>query len=202
MTRARNDILLTDAFEYAAHHHRDQTRKGSDIPYLAHVLGVASLVLEYGGTDRQAAAALLHDVAEDHGGEARLDEIKKKFGKRVERIVRECSDSLTADPAKKEKWSKRKKRYVKHLRHRTHDDALLVSCADKLYNARATLDDARAIGPKVWKRFHGSPKKQARNYRALSTVYCKRMRKGQGAALARELRVVVNELEIEAAKAR
>ena len=118
MTRARNDILLTDAFEYAAHHHRDQKRKGSDIPYLAHVLGVASLVLEYGGTDRQAAAALLHDVAEDHGGEARLDEIKKKFGKRVERIVRECSDSLTADPAKKERWSKRKKRYVKHLRRR------------------------------------------------------------------------------------
>ena len=78
-------------------------------------------------------------MAEDHGGEARLEEIKKKFGKRVARIVRECSDSLTADPAKKEKWSKRKKRYVKHLRHHAHDDALLVSCADKLYNARGDL---------------------------------------------------------------
>jgi len=202
MTKARNDILLTDAFEYAAHHHRDQTRKGSDIPYLAHVLGVASLVLEYGGTDRQAAAALLHDVAEDQGGEARLDEIRKKFGKRVERIVRDCSDSLATDPGKKQKWSKRKKRYVKHLRNKAHHDALLVSCADKLYNARATLEDARAIGPKVWNRFNAGPKKQARNYRALSTIYCKRMRKGRGAALARELRAVVNEIEIEAAKAR
>lgn len=202
MTKARNDILLTDAFEYAAHHHRDQTRKGSDIPYLAHVLGVASLVLEYGGTDRQAAAALLHDVAEDQGGEARLEEIRKKFGKRVERIVRDCSDSLATDPAKKQKWSKRKKRYVKHLRKKAHHDALLVSCADKLYNARATLEDARAVGPKVWNRFNAGPKKQARNYRALSTIYCKRMRKGRGAALARELRAVVNEIEIEAAKAR
>jgi (p)ppGpp synthase/HD superfamily hydrolase len=201
MAGARNDILLTDAFEYAARHHRTDSRKGSNVPYLAHVLGVASLVLEYGGTDRQAAAALLHDVPEDHGGEARLAEIKKKFGKRVARIVRECSDSLTVDPSKKEKWSKRKKRYVKHLR-KAHDDALLVSCADKLYNARATLDDARTIGPKMWKRFNAGPKKQARNYRALSTVYCKRMRKGRGAALARELRAVVNELELEAAKAR
>jgi (p)ppGpp synthase/HD superfamily hydrolase len=202
MAGARNDILLTDAFEYAAHHHRKQTRKGGDIPYLAHVLGVASLVLEYGGTDRQAAAALLHDVAEDHGGETRLEEIKKKFGKRVARIVRECSDSLAADPAKKEKWSKRKKRYVKHLRTTAHNDALLVSCADKLYNARATLGDARDIGPKVWKRFHAGPKKQAANYRALSNVFSARLRKGRGAALARELRAVVNELEIEAAKAR
>jgi (p)ppGpp synthase/HD superfamily hydrolase len=201
MAGARNDILLTDAFEYAARYHRDDKRKGTDIPYLAHVLGVASLVLEYGGTDRQAAAALLHDVPEDHGGKDRLVEIKKKFGKRVARIVRDCSDSLSSDPTKKQKWSKRKKRYVKHLR-KAHEDALLVSCADKVYNARATLEDARTVGPKVWDRFNAGAKKQARNYRALSNVYCKRMRKGRGAALARELRAVVNELEVEAAKAR
>jgi len=201
MARARNDILLTDAFEYAASHHRRDVRKGTQISYLAHVLGVASLVLEYGGTDAQVAAAFLHDVAEDHGGEARLDEIEKKFGKKVAKIVRQCSDSLSTDPAKKEKWSKRKKRYVKHLR-KAHKDALLVSCADKLYNARSTLEDARAIGPKVWKRFNAGPKHQARNYRALATVFCARMRKGRPAAMARELRAVVNELELEAAKAR
>ena len=201
MARPRNDILLTDAFEYAAHHHRRDTRKGTDVPYLAHVLGVASLVLEHGGTDKQVAAALLHDVAEDHGGEARLAEIEKKFGKEVARIVRGCSDSLVADPSKKEKWTRRKKRYVKHLREAPRE-VLLVSCADKLYNARATLEDARAIGPKMWKRFNAGPKKQARNYRALSTVFCARMRKGRGAAMARELRAVVNELEVEASKAR
>lgn len=201
MAAARDDILLTDAFEYAAHHHKRQRRKGTDISYLAHVLGVASLVLEYGGTDKQVAAALLHDVPEDHGGEARLAEIEKKFGKKVARIVRGCSDSLSTDPGKKEKWSRRKKRYLKHLR-KAPRDVLLVSCADKLYNARATLDDARAVGPKVWRRFNAGPKKQARNYRALATVFCSRMRKGRGAAMARELRAVVNELEIEAAKAR
>lgn len=201
MGRARNDILLTDAFEYTARFHRRQTRKGTDIPYLAHVLGVASLVLEYGGSDKQVAAALLHDVPEDHGGEDRLQEIEKKFGKKVARIVRDCSDSLVGDPAKKEKWTKRKKRYVKHLRKASHD-VLLVSCADKLYNAKATLEDARTIGPKVWKRFNAGPRKQARHYRAMSTVFCRRMRRGRPAAMARELRSVVNELEVEAAKAR
>ena len=201
MARARNDILLTDAFEYAARYHRRQTRKGSNVPYLAHVLGVASLVLEYGGSDKQVAAALLHDVPEDHGGEARLAEIEKKFGRKVARIVRDCSDSLAADPAKKDKWTKRKKRYIKHLRKVPHE-VLLVSCADKLYNARTTVDDARAIGPKVWKRFNAGPRKQARNYRTLSTVFSKRMRRGRAAAMARELRAVVNELEVEAAKAR
>ena len=82
MARARNDILLTDAFEYAARYHRSDRRKGTDIPSLAHVLGVASLVLEYGGTDRQAAAALLHDVPEDHGGEADYEPLEPgcRFG--------------------------------------------------------------------------------------------------------------------------
>ncbi len=201
MAHVRNDILLTDAFEYAASHHRGDVRKGTQIPYLAHVLGVASLVLEYGGSDEQVAAAFLHDVPEDHGGKARLDEIKKKFGKKVAKIVRECSDSLSADPANKEKWSKRKKRYVKHLRG-AHADALLVSCADKLYNARSTLEDARTMGPRVWDRFNAGPQKQARNYRALATVFCARMRKGRPAVMARELHAVVNELELEAAKAR
>ncbi len=201
MPRPRNDILLTDAFELAAKYHRKQLRKGTKIPYLAHTLGVASIVLEYGGSDAAVAAALLHDVPEDHGGEARFAEIRKKCGKRVESIVRECSDSTAADPAKKEKWKKRKKRYVKHLR-KASKDALLVSCADKLHNARATVEDARAVGPAMWDRFNAGAKRQAWNYRALATVFSTRMKKGRAADLARELRAVVNELEVEAAKAR
>lgn len=201
MSGGRNHILLTDAFELAAKHHRKQMRKASDIPYLAHVLGVAAIVLEYGGSDAAAAAALLHDVAEDHGGETRLEEIGRECGKKVERIVRECSDTTVADPRKKEKWKKRKKRYLKRLR-KASKDALLVSCADKLYNARATVEDARSQGPKMWRRFNASPKRQAWFYREASMVFSARMRKGRPADLARELRRVVNDLEVEAAKAR
>ncbi|HMK12521.1 MAG TPA: HD domain-containing protein, partial [Acidimicrobiales bacterium] len=79
--------LLSRSFDYAAHWHRNQRRKGSDVPYIAHLMAVSALVLEHGGSDVQAAAALLHDVAEDHGGHKRLREIKRKFGKGVEQIV-------------------------------------------------------------------------------------------------------------------
>src|SRR5262245_11215899 len=116
MPGARNDILLTDAFELAAKYHRKQMRKKSEVPYLAHLLGVAALVREHGGSDEQAAAALLHDAPEDHGGEVVLEEIKRKCGKTVAHIVEACSDSLAADPSKKEKWKKRKKRFIKRLR--------------------------------------------------------------------------------------
>jgi (p)ppGpp synthase/HD superfamily hydrolase len=200
MAAPRNYKLLSGAFAYAADWHREDVRKSTDIPVIAHLLAVASLVLAHGGSDEQAAAALLHDVAEDHGGRARLREIRKRFGPRVARMVRDCSDSLTNDPKRKAKWKKRKVAYIEHLRT-AKKDALLVSCADKVYNARAIVDDARTIGPKVWERFNAGASKQAWYYRELSTVFTTRLTKEPAAGLARELAEIVAELEAEAAKA-
>ncbi len=151
MAAPRNYKLLSGTFAYTADWHREDVRKATEIPVLAHLLAVASLVLEHGGSDAQAAAALLHDVAEDHGGRARLREIRKKFGPKVTRIVRDCSDSLTNDPKKKDEWKKRKVAYLTHLRT-AKKDALLVSCADKVQNARGhgrrcPNDRAEGVGP-------------------------------------------------------
>ena len=200
MATPRDYKLLSGAFAYAADWHREQIRKDTNIPYIAHLLAVTAIVLEHGGTDVQAAAALLHDVAEDHGGEARLREIRKKFGRKVERIVRACSDSLTSDPKRKKSWKKRKRRYIEHLAT-APKSALLVSCADKLHNAESIVADVRTDGPKVWERFNGGPRGQAWYYRGVSAVCTRRMTKEPGASLARELAAVVADLEAEAAKA-
>jgi (p)ppGpp synthase/HD superfamily hydrolase len=200
VARAIDYDLISRAFAYAADWHREDVRKGTKIPYVAHLLAVTATVLEHGGTDKQAAAALLHDVVEDHGSD-RLREIRRQFGPTVARIVRACSDSIVADPKEKKKWKPRKKRYIKGLRT-APKAALLVSCADKLHNARATVDDARAEGPKVWKRFTtGRADHQAWYYREVSAVLSERMTSEPGATLARELATAVAELEAEAAKA-
>jgi (p)ppGpp synthase/HD superfamily hydrolase len=200
VARAIDYDLISRAFAYAADWHREDVRKGTKIPYVAHLLAVTATVLEHGGTDKQAAAALLHDVVEDHGRD-RLREIRRQFGPTVARIVRACSDSIVADPKEKKKWKPRKKRYIKGLRT-APKAALLVSCADKLHNARATVDDARAEGPKVWKRFTtGRADHQAWYYREVSAVLSERMTSEPGATLARELATAVAELEAEAAKA-
>jgi GTP pyrophosphokinase len=137
------------AFSFAAH--RDQTRKGSNVPYFAHVIGVSSLVMEHGGDEDQAIAALLHDAAEDQGGHAMLAQIEARFGSTVSEIVRGCSDSLDAT---KPPWRERKVQYLKHLK--TASPAVqLVSACDKLYNARAILSDLREVGESLWGRFTG-----------------------------------------------
>jgi GTP pyrophosphokinase len=110
---------LVDAVRYAALAHDVQTRKGSDVPYLSHLLAVSALVIEASGTEAQVLAAVLHDTAEDCGGRLRLDDVRRHFGDEVADIVLACSDSLTSDPSAKEKWNKRKKRYLKHLRRLT-----------------------------------------------------------------------------------
>jgi (p)ppGpp synthase/HD superfamily hydrolase len=199
VARAIDSDLLTRAFAYAADWHREDVRKGTNIPYISHLLAVTATVIEHGGTDKQAAAALLHDVVEDHGSD-RLREIRRQFGPTVAKIVRACSDSVVPDPKRKKKWKSRKKRYIKDLRT-APKAALLVSCADKLHNARATVDDARREGPIVWERFNAGAAKQAWYYRELSTVFTSRLTKGPAAALARELAELVPELEAEAAKA-
>ena len=140
-----------EAFLYAHEAHRDQRRKKTDRPYISHLMGVASLVLQYGGDEEQAIAALLHDVVEDCGGAPRLAEIREKFGERVARIVDGCTDS---DETPKPPWQERKERYIERVRSE-QEDVLLVSAADKLYNMREVLMDLREFGPSVWERFKG-----------------------------------------------
>jgi (p)ppGpp synthase/HD superfamily hydrolase len=154
-------------------------RKGTQVPYLAHLLGVASLVLGESGwvpfavTEDMLIAALLHDAVEDVGGLPRLRDIAANFGSTVARIVEGLSDSVEPDSEKKASWESRKEGYIERL-PREADDVLLVSLADKLYNARAILEDYRQIGPEVWKRFKRGRREQLWYFAALVQVFEKR----------------------------
>jgi (p)ppGpp synthase/HD superfamily hydrolase len=148
---------FTEAVRYAVVVHATQVRKGTDVPDIGHLLGVASLVVDAGGDEEHAIAALLHDTAEDHGGEARLADIRARFGPRVARIVEECSDSLTGDPAGKEEWLLRKQEHL-HRLESAGRDTLLVVAADKVHNARAIVTDLQTLGPdRAFRRFKGTP---------------------------------------------
>jgi (p)ppGpp synthase/HD superfamily hydrolase len=176
-----------EALEYAAQLHARQTRKGTDTPYVAHLLGVCALVIEHGGGEDEAIAALLHDAPEDQGGHATLAAIRDRFGPRVAAIVEACSDTLETP---KPPWRARKERYLAHLAHA--DDAVrLVSAADKLYNARSVLDDLKQSGEAVFERFTGRKEGTLWYYRALS----ERFTRLGPRALAAELERVVSELE-------
>ena len=141
------------AVSYAADAHRDQVRKSTNIAYISHPLGVSALLLEVGGDEDQAIAGLLHDVAEDCGGEVRLQEIAELFGDRVAHIVRGCSDSLVANDGEKAPWRERKEVHIEHLKS-SDFDTLLVTAADKTHNARSIVTDLQSIGNEVWKRFN------------------------------------------------
>jgi (p)ppGpp synthase/HD superfamily hydrolase len=176
-----------EALAYAAELHARQTRKGSDTPYVAHLLGVCALVIEHGGGEDEAIAALLHDAPEDQGGRATLEAIGARFGARVAALVEACSDTLETP---KPPWRARKERYLAHLEH-AGDDARLVSAADKLHNARTVLDDLRASGAAVFERFTGKKEGTLWYYRAL----CERFTRLGPRALAAELERVVSEME-------
>lgn len=151
------------AFLFAAEKHAAQARKASTTPYIAHLMGVASLVLEFGGNEEMAIAALLHDVVEDCGGEPMLKEVRRRFGKRVAKIVDGCTDSYLIP---KPPWRERKEAYIAHLR--TADTATrLVSAADKLNNIRSILSDYRQLGDAIWERFSGGRAGTLWYYRAL-----------------------------------
>jgi len=153
-------VVLTpryaEAVQYASELHAGQTRKSTNIAYISHLLGVSSLVLEAGGDEDMAIAALLHDGPEDQGGRATLNEIRSRFGGRVAHIVEGCSDSLSDDPEDKDPWKDRKVTYLEHLKD-ADDDTLAVSLADKLHNARAIATDLMITGPSTWDRFNASP---------------------------------------------
>ena len=142
-----------EASAFAADKHRGDLRKGTAIPYLSHLWSVAALVMEHGGDDVQVMAALLHDTAEDHGGEAVLTEISSTFGPAVADIVRGLSDSLAADSSQKLDWQPRKEQYLAHLEG-ADARVKLVSACDKLHNARSILADLRAQGDELWQKFN------------------------------------------------
>jgi len=176
------------AFIFAAQKHSGQTRKASTIPYIAHLMGVASLVLEAGGDEDLAIAALLHDVVEDCGGIPMLREVRRRFGTRVAKVVDGCTDAYT-DP--KPPWRERKENYIRHLK--TADaDTRLVSAADKLNNVRSILSDYRAIGESVWARFAGGREGTLWYYRTLRDVFLEHPRN----RITRDFELAVSELEL------
>lgn len=156
-----------EALRWATELHREQARKGTQIPYISHPLAVSSLVLENGGTEDQAIAALLHDVVEDCGGAKLLADIRGKFGDTVKRIVDSCSDSFEAGP--KRDWRDRKESYIKHLDN-CDPEALLVVAADKLHNLMSIERDLDRVGDQVWKRFNAGVPELAWYYDAVIRV--------------------------------
>jgi (p)ppGpp synthase/HD superfamily hydrolase len=174
------------AFAFAAEKHKSQTRKASTIPYIAHLMGVASLVLEFGGDEDLAIAALLHDVVEDCGGAPISREVKRLFGSRVAKVVDGCTDS---DTTTKPPWRQRKEDYIRHLK--TADpDTRLVSAADKLNNVRSIIADYRQIKDEIWARFNGGRDGTLWYYRALSNEFQRKPNR-----LIREFALAVDELE-------
>ena len=180
------------AFLFAAEKHAGQVRKTSTTPYVAHLMGVASLVLEFGGDEDLAIAALLHDVVEDCGGAPMLKEVKRRFGSRVAKIVDGCTDS---DTVPKPPWRGRKESYIRHLKS-ADAETRLVSAADKLNNVRSILSDYRDVDESIWDRFNGGREGTLWYYRALVQEF----KRGKANRLIRELELAVQELE-ERAKA-
>ena len=179
------------AIAYAAEAHKSQVRKSTNITYISHPFGVAALVLEAGGDEDQAIAGLLHDVAEDCGGEPRIKEISDLFGSRVAHIVRGCSDSLVADEASKAPWRERKVEHLSHLAA-SDDDILLVTAADKTHNARAIATDIQEIGNKVWERFNSDSESIIWYYNSMLTILTAR---GVTAKLLNPLKTAISIME-------
>jgi (p)ppGpp synthase/HD superfamily hydrolase len=185
-------LRLQRAFRYAAEKHAGQTRKQTAVPYLSHLMAVASLVLEAGGDEDMAIAALLHDVVEDCGGMPRLREVRGQFGARVAKIVEGCTDSF-GEP--KAEWVERKRDYLRELKH-ADAETRLVSASDKLHNVRTILADYRRDGESIWERFTGRKEGTLWYYRALSDEY---QRRGSNRN-TRELEIAVAQLESAVAR--
>ena len=181
---------LSQKFDQALHYavliHAGQVRKGTEIPYLAHLLGVASIALEYGGNEDEAIGALLHDAGEDAGGRGRIEDIRQRFGDAVADIVDGCTD---ADVVPKPEWRKRKEDYIAHVRTASAS-VRLVSAADKLHNARAVLRDYRVHGENLWSRFNGGKDGTLWYYSSLVEAFAE----ADNNELVKELKSVVCEI--------
>ena len=176
------------AFLFAADKHSGQARKASTIPYIAHLMGVASLALEAGGDEDIAIAALLHDVVEDCGGAPMLKEVRRRFGKHVAEMVDGCTD---ADTEPKPPWRERKENYIQRLKTEAADTRL-VSASDKLNNIRSIISDYRTIGESVWSRFNGGRDGTLWYYRTLRDEFLR----SKPNRVTREFDLAVKELEL------
>ena len=184
-------MILSTRFEeallFATKLHAGQWRKGTTIPYIAHLLAVTAIVLENGGNEDVAIAALLHDAIEDQGGDFTRQEIRRRFGDTVVAIVDGCTDS---DVYPKPPWRARKEAYIAHLRGASQS-VRLVAAADKLHNARAVLADYRVVGESLWLRFHGGKEGTLWYYRSVADA----LRDSGRTPLIDELGRVVTEIE-------
>jgi hypothetical protein len=177
---------FTDAIDFALVAHCAQVRKGTRIPYLSHLLAVASLVIEHDGDEDAAIAAVLHDAPEDQGGYAMVEQIRARFGDEVAAIVVACTDTFESP---KPEWPPRKTKYVEHLAADASLGACLVSAADKLHNARAILHDLRASDDHAafWQRFSSPPKQSGWYYGRLQRALGGRLATHDGREMVTEL---------------
>ena len=184
-------MKLTEQFEkalvYATRLHANQVRKGTKVPYLSHLLSVAALVIENGGDEDQAIAALLHDAVEDQGGKPRLEEIRQMFGNKVARIVDGCTDAYNFP---KPPWRERKENYLLRLREEP-PEVRLVSLADKVHNARSLLATLKLEGKNAWSRFNGGQQGTIWYYKELAREF---QATGDD-ALTREFSHTISEIE-------
>jgi GTP pyrophosphokinase len=180
---------FVSAMAYAYQVHSGQRRKGTGIPYIAHILGVTAIAMEYGADEDQSIGALLHDAAEDGGGEATLAEIRARFGDAVAEIVLGCSDSLVEDPEDKLPWQERKENYLAHLESASQS-VCLVSAADKLHNVRSIIRDYHEHGEAIWDRFQGSRDGTLWYYETVADTLIRRYR----SQLTRDLQDEVDKL--------
>jgi (p)ppGpp synthase/HD superfamily hydrolase len=183
---------VTERFEkalvHAARLHRDQKRKGQGVPYVSHLLAVCALVMEHGGDEDEAIAALLHDAIEDQGGPVARAAILQEFGPRVTEIVEGCTD---AEGAPKPPWRARKLEHLRHLQHAPPSVRLVVAC-DKLHNARTLVLDYRILGEDLWPRFRGGREGTLWYYRAMADL----LSTADQSPLTEELQRTVAELEL------
>ncbi|MFW6079654.1 MAG: HD domain-containing protein [Gemmatimonadota bacterium] len=193
-----NAALLTERFErafrLACELHRHDLRKSTTVPYLAHLMSVAALVLEDGGDEDEAIAGLLHDALEDHPDEITAEELEERFGARVRELVEACTDTPPEyTGGQKPPWRKRKERYIEHVR--SWESPNRISLADKVHNARSILRDHRRHGDEVWERFKPTGEQTLWYYRSLVEAY---RDAGADGYLVEELDRVVSVLEARA----
>lgn len=182
---------FADALAFAFEVHREQTKKGTTVPYIAHLLEVSGLVLAYEGSEDEAIAALLHDAVEDHPDAVSFASIAARFGGVVAAIVESCSDTSVFP---KPPWRPRKEKYIEHLRA-ADESVMMVAAADKLANARAVVKDYRNAGEKIWARFNAGKRDQLWCYRAVTDALILRAVDTRVQPLVEELDRAVRELE-------
>jgi len=186
---SRLTARFDEALVYAHGVHAEQARKVTGTPYVGHLLGVSSIVIDDGGSEDEAIAALLHDAAEDFGGRERLEDIRARFGDAVAKIVEDCTDAWTTPKAP---WAERKRQYVEHART-LGPASLRVSAADKVHNSYAILRGLRARGDVIWARFNAGPDDILAYYQSLVRAY----RDAGGGPLVDELERIVRGIERE-----